>query len=140
MSIYRSTEGCNVITGHSDLFSGQTAMPLARERENQNTIPQPVNSQGSSSGTAMTSPRLSSELKPTKKKNKGTGDLDVPPAIPDANENLLEYEQTDLKELRLMVSLYFENVKPIIIDAVPNAIMLNLVNTAKDELLRELLQ
>lgn len=38
-----------------------------------------------------------------------------------------------------MVSLYFEKAKPIITVAVPNAIMLNLVNTAKDELLRELL-
>ncbi|KAF9979210.1 vacuolar protein sorting-associated protein 1 [Actinomortierella ambigua] len=135
-----STEGCNVITGHSDVFSGQTPMPLARKRENQNTILQSVNSQGSSSSAAMTSPSLSSELKPTKrgfgsllfrkKKNKGTGDLDVPPAIPDAKEILLEYEQTDLEEL----------MKPILIDAVPNAIMLNLVNPAKDELLREMLQ
>ncbi|KAF9319667.1 vacuolar protein sorting-associated protein 1 [Linnemannia elongata] len=134
-----STEGCNVITGHYDHFSGQTAMPLARERENPSTIIQPVNSQGSSSSTATASPRLSSELKPIKrglvrflskkKKNKGTGDLDVPPAIPDANRNLLDYEQTDLKEL----------AKPIITGAVPNAIMLSLVNTSKDELLRELL-
>lgn len=87
MSIYPSTEGCNVITGHYDHFSGQTAMPLARERDNPSTIIQPVNSQGSNSSTATASPRLSSEPKPTKrglvrllsrkKKNKGTGYLDV---------------------------------------------------------------
>lgn len=40
----------------------------------------------------------------------------------------------------LLISSYFNIVKRTVIDTVPKAIMLNLVNNAKEELQRELLQ
>lgn len=42
--------------------------------------------------------------------------------------------------VELLISSYFNIVKRTVIDTVPKAIMLNLVNLAKEELQRELLQ
>lgn len=42
--------------------------------------------------------------------------------------------------IELLISSYFNIVKRTVIDTVPKAIMLNLVNNAKEELQRELLQ
>lgn len=42
--------------------------------------------------------------------------------------------------VELLISSYFNIVKRTVIDTVPKAIMLNLVNMAKEELQRELLQ
>lgn len=42
--------------------------------------------------------------------------------------------------VELLISSYFNIVKRTVVDTVPKAIMLNLVNTSKEELQRELLQ
>ncbi len=56
-----------------------------------------------------------------------------------ASGNLSEREQIETEVIKLLLLSYFNIVKRTTSDLVPKAIMLNLVQTSKDELQRELL-
>ncbi|KAF9206110.1 vacuolar protein sorting-associated protein 1 [Haplosporangium sp. Z 27] len=144
-----SMEGCYINTGHPDFLNGHKAMAVINERVNQAKNPQPVDPKGRSSAIANLPPSL--EPEPTnngffgsffsgKKKDKRASLMEPPPPELKASGTLSEREQIETEVIKLLISSYFNIVKRTVIDTVPKAIMLNLVNTAKEELQRELLQ
>ncbi|KAF8984686.1 vacuolar protein sorting-associated protein 1 [Entomortierella lignicola] len=144
-----SMEGCYINTGHPDFLNGHKAMAVINERVNQAKNPQPVDPKGRSSAVANLPPSL--EPEPTnngffgsffsgKKKDKRASLMEPPPPELKASGTLSEREQIETEVIKLLISSYFNIVKRTVIDTVPKAIMLNLVNTAKEELQRELLQ
>ncbi|CAO3611591.1 unnamed protein product [Cunninghamella blakesleeana] len=80
------------------------------------------------------------------KKNKKSGSalmdssvFDTPPASLKATGALSERELMETEVIKLLIQSYYNIVKRTMIDMVPKAVMLNLVNRAKEELQRELL-
>ncbi|KAF9167912.1 vacuolar protein sorting-associated protein 1 [Mortierella sp. AD011] len=144
-----SMEGCYINTGHPDFLNGHKAMAVINERVNQAKNPQPVDPKGRNSAAANLPPSLEPEpanngffgsFFSAKKKDKRASLMEPPPPELKASGTLSEREQIETEVIKLLISSYFNIVKRTVIDTVPKAIMLNLVNTAKDELQRELLQ
>ncbi|KAF9918244.1 vacuolar protein sorting-associated protein 1 [Lobosporangium transversale] len=140
-------ESCYINTGHPDFLNGHKAMAVINERMNQAKNPQPVDPKNRNSTLASLPPSL--EPEPTNNgffgsffsgKKKRSSVMEPPPAILKASGNLSEREQIETEVIKLLISSYFNIVKRTVIDTVPKAIMLKLVNNAKEELQRELLQ
>ncbi|OBZ88894.1 Vacuolar protein sorting-associated protein 1 [Choanephora cucurbitarum] len=75
-----------------------------------------------------------------KKTKKVTGALmEAPPATLKAMGALSEREFMETEVIKILIQSYYNIVKRTMIDMVPKAIMLNLVNHSKEELQRELL-
>ncbi|KAK3815644.1 MAG: Dynamin central region-domain-containing protein [Linnemannia elongata] len=138
-------ESCYINTGHPDFLNGHKAMAVINDRVNQAKNPQPVDPKNRN--VANLPPSL--EPEPTNNgffgsffagKKKRAGAMEAPPAVLKASGNLSEREQIETEVIKLLISSYFNIVKRTVVDTVPKAIMLNLVNTAKEELQRELLQ
>ncbi|KAF9381475.1 vacuolar protein sorting-associated protein 1 [Podila verticillata] len=142
-----SMESCYINTGHPDFLNGHKAMAVINDRVNAAKNPPPVDPKNRNSTLAQLPPSL--EPEPTNNgffgsffsgKKKRGGVMEPPPAVLKASGNLSEREQIETEVIKLLISSYFNIVKRTVIDTVPKAIMLNLVNTAKEELQRELLQ
>ncbi|KAF9115682.1 vacuolar protein sorting-associated protein 1 [Mortierella sp. AM989] len=142
-----SMESCYINTGHPDFLNGHRAMAVINDRINQAKNPQPVDPKNRNSAIANLPPSL--EPEPTNNgffgsffsgKKKRSAVIEAPPPILRASGNLSEREQIETEVIKLLISSYFNIVKRTVIDTVPKAIMLNLVNNAKEELQRELLQ
>ncbi|KAF9357297.1 vacuolar protein sorting-associated protein 1 [Mortierella sp. AD094] len=142
-----SMESCYINTGHPDFLNGHKAMAVINDRMNQAKNPQPVDPKSRNSALANLPPSL--EPEPTNNgffgsffsgKKKRSTVIEAPPPILRANGTLSEREQIETEVIKLLISSYFNIVKRTVIDTVPKAIMLNLVNNAKEELQRELLQ
>ncbi|KAI7866188.1 Dynamin central region-domain-containing protein [Spinellus fusiger] len=74
------------------------------------------------------------------KKTKKAGPMmEAPPATLKATGALSEREFMETEVIKLLIQSYYTIVKCSMIDMVPKAVMLNLVNHAKEELQRELL-
>ncbi|KAG0216149.1 vacuolar protein sorting-associated protein 1 [Mortierella sp. NVP41] len=140
-------ESCYINTGHPDFLNGHKAMAVINDRINQAKNPQPVDPKNRNSALANLPPSL--EPEPTNNgffgsffsgKKKRPGVMEPPPSVLKASGNLSEREQIETEVIKLLISSYFNIVKRTVIDTVPKAIMLNLVNNAKEELQRELLQ
>ncbi|KAG0049320.1 vacuolar protein sorting-associated protein 1 [Gryganskiella cystojenkinii] len=140
-------ESCYINTGHPDFLNGHKAMAVINDRVNQAKNPQPVDPKNRNSALASLPPSL--EPEPTNNgffgsffsgKKKRPGVMEPPPSVLKASGNLSEREQIETEVIKLLISSYFNIVKRTVIDTVPKAIMLNLVNNAKEELQRELLQ
>ncbi|KAF9538661.1 vacuolar protein sorting-associated protein 1 [Mortierella hygrophila] len=138
-------ESCYINTGHPDFLNGHKAMAVINDRVNQAKNPQPVDPKNRN--VANLPPSL--EPEPTNNgffgsffagKKKRSGVMEPPPAVLKASGNLSEREQIETEVIKLLISSYFNIVKRTVIDTVPKAIVLNLVNAAKEELQRELLQ
>ncbi|KAI8362837.1 Dynamin central region-domain-containing protein [Mortierella sp. GBAus27b] len=143
-----SMEGCYINTAHPDFLNGHKAMAVVNERTNQaKNPPQPADSKGRNSVVANLPPSLEPEATNNgffgsffSGKKKKSGAMEPPPAVLKASGTLSEREQIETEVIKLLISSYFNIVKRTVIDTVPKAIVLNLVNMAKDELQRELLQ
>ena len=142
-----SMESCYINTGHPDFLNGHKAMAVINDRINQAKNPQPIDPKNRNSALANLPPSL--EPEPTNNgffgsffsgKKKRPGVMEPPPSVLKASGNLSEREQIETEVIKLLISSYFNIVKRTVIDTVPKAIMLNLVNNAKEELQRELLQ
>ncbi|KAF9120494.1 vacuolar protein sorting-associated protein 1 [Mortierella sp. 14UC] len=138
-------ESCYINTGHPDFLNGHKAMAVINDRVNQAKNPQPVDPKNRN--VANLPPSLEPEPANNgffgsffSSKKKRAGVMEPPPAVLKASGNLSEREQIETEVIKLLISSYFNIVKRTVIDTVPKAIMLNLVNTAKEELQRELLQ
>ncbi|KAF9138627.1 vacuolar protein sorting-associated protein 1 [Mortierella sp. GBA39] len=138
-------ESCYINTGHPDFLNGHRAMAVINDRVNQAKNPQPVDPKNRN--VANLPPSL--EPEPTNNgffgsffagKKKRSGAMEPPPAVLKASGNLSEREQIETEVIKLLISSYFNIVKRTVVDTVPKAIVLNLVNAAKEELQRELLQ
>ncbi|KAG0273189.1 vacuolar protein sorting-associated protein 1 [Linnemannia exigua] len=138
-------ESCYINTGHPDFLNGHKAMAVINDRVNQAKNPQPVDPKNRN--VANLPPSLEPEPANNgffgsffSNKKKRAGVMEPPPAVLKASGNLSDREQIETEVIKLLISSYFNIVKRTVIDTVPKAIMLNLVNTAKEELQRELLQ
>ncbi|KAG0374116.1 vacuolar protein sorting-associated protein 1 [Mortierella sp. AD032] len=138
-------ESCYINTGHPDFLNGHKAMAVINDRVNQAKNPQPVDPKNRN--VANLPPSLEPEPANNgffgsffSNKKKRAGVMEPPPAVLKASGNLSEREQIETEVIKLLISSYFNIVKRTVIDTVPKAIMLNLVNMAKEELQRELLQ
>ncbi|KAG0345744.1 vacuolar protein sorting-associated protein 1 [Podila humilis] len=139
-------EGVYINTGHPDFLNGHKAMAVINDRINQAKNPQPVDPKNRNAAHALP-PSLEPETTNNgffgsffSNKKKRSTIIESPPAVLKASGNLSEREQIETEVIKLLISSYFNIVKRTVIDTVPKAIMLNLVNNAKEELQRELLQ
>ncbi|KAF9197206.1 vacuolar protein sorting-associated protein 1 [Haplosporangium sp. Z 27] len=142
-----SMESCYINTGHPDFLNGHKAMAVINDRMNQAKTPQPVDPKSRSSAIANLPPSLEPESTNNgffgsffSGKKKRSTVIEAPPPILRANGTLSEREQIETEVIKLLISSYFNIVKRTVIDTVPKAIMLKLVNNSKEELQRELLQ
>ncbi|KAF9977050.1 vacuolar protein sorting-associated protein 1 [Actinomortierella ambigua] len=141
-------ESCYINTGHPDFLNGHKAMAVIHDRFNQAKNPPPNDPKGRNSSALNNVPN-SLEVEPQNSgffgsffssKKKKAGVMEPPPAVLKASGTLSEREQIETEVIKLLIQSYFNIVKRTVIDTVPKAIMLNLVNMAKEELQRELLQ
>ncbi|CEP11717.1 hypothetical protein [Parasitella parasitica] len=154
-----SMESCYINTAHPDFLNGHQAIAAVTERVKQKnndthasnnqqidskkqqhnpanalqTNVEETNSNGSLFGSFF------SGNKKTAKKLSASSMMDAPPSTLKATGALSDREFMETEVIKLLIQSYYNIVKRTMIDMVPKAVMLNLVNHAKEELQRELL-
>ncbi|KAJ2849590.1 vacuolar protein sorting-associated protein 1 [Coemansia brasiliensis] len=142
-------EQCYINTAHPDFINGQRAIAIVNDRMHPPKPNQPVpNGRPSMSANErsldedMNLPKDSgffgSFWQSNKKKRQAT--MEAPPAVLKASGTLSEREQQETEVIKLLIQSYFNIVKRTTIDMIPKAIMLKLVDFAKQGLQRELLK
>ncbi|KAL0640036.1 vacuolar protein sorting-associated protein 1 [Maublancomyces gigas] len=146
-----SMESCYVNTGHPDFLSGHRAMAMVNERH---TAAKPVQVDPKTGkplpgGRDSPNPQI---LDPNpenggffgsffaSKNKKKMAAMEPPPATLKASGTLSEREGIEVEVIKLLINSYYNIVKRTMIDMVPKAIMLNLVQMTKEEMQRELLE
>ncbi|KAI0138864.1 vacuolar protein sorting-associated protein 1 [Pestalotiopsis sp. IQ-011] len=147
-------ESCYVNTGHPDFLNGHRAMAIVNERHN-GAKPVQVDPKTGKPLPASATPARSAS--PTlegleqgnsgffgsffaAKNKKKAAAMEAPPPMLKASGTLSERENIEVEVIKLLISSYYNIVKRTMIDMVPKAIMLNLVQFTKDEMQRELLE
>ncbi|KAL1923297.1 uncharacterized protein VTP21DRAFT_8277 [Calcarisporiella thermophila] len=142
-------EACYINTAHPDFLNGHKAMAVVNERINASKPQPPANDPKLRSGstTSLPSSLLAEDTNSSSffgsfftNKKKKSGVLEPPPPVLKASTTLSERETIETEVIKLLIQSYFNIVKRTMVDMVPKAIVLNLVNHAKEELQRELLQ
>ncbi|KZZ98077.1 vacuolar sorting protein 1 [Ascosphaera apis ARSEF 7405] len=147
-------ESCYINTGHPDFMSGQRAMAIVHERQlagkpvpvdPKTGKPLPVSQQPNRAST----PELESPSSgggsffgsffSSKANKKKMAAMEPPPPLLKASGSLSEKESAEVEVIKLLISSYYNIVKRTLIDMVPKAIMLKLVQLSKEEMQRELL-
>ncbi|KAL0139114.1 dynamin-2 [Mucor lusitanicus] len=151
-----SMESCYINTAHPDFLNGHQAIAAVTERINQKNQQQQIepkkqhnptnalqtnvssaNEESNSNGSLFGS--FFSGNKKTAKKTSASSMMDAPPTTLKATGALSDREFMETEVIKLLIQSYYNIVKRTMIDMVPKAIMLNLVNHSKEELQRELL-
>jgi len=156
-------QACYVNTTHPDFINGHKAMSIVSERLNANK-PQAQPADGGRSvdpktgkllpGAVNNNKDLDVDLKREEPgffgsffvKNKPQAGakkgpiMEAPPAVIRPQAALNERETMETEVIKLLINSYFNIVKREMIDMVPKAITLTLVNHSKENLQRELLQ
>ncbi|MCJ1335946.1 vacuolar protein sorting-associated protein 1 [Bachmanniomyces sp. S44760] len=151
-----SMEACYVNTGHPDFLNGHRAMAIVNDRHNANkpqqvdpktgkVLPPTVPARASSPsldqmglGESNNAGFFGSFFAPKNKKKMAA--MESPPPQLKASGTLSEKEMQEVEVIKLLISSYFNIVRRTMIDMVPKAIMLTLVQHTKDEMQRELLE
>lgn len=150
-------QACYVNTTHPDFISGHKAMAIVNDRMNANKPPEkPIDPKSGklAPGQLNNGKDLDADFKKeepsffnsffNKDKNvprrKGTPVMDAPPPIIRPVASLNEREIMETEVIKLLIMSYFAVVKREMIDMVPKAITLTLVNYAKENLQRVLLE
>lgn len=145
-------EVCYINTGHPDFLNGHRAMAIVSERLN----PKPVTQVDPKTGKpiATTPARAASPGVPdtnldgnsgffgsffAAKNKKKAAAMEPPPPSLKASGTLSDREVMEVEVIKLLISSYFNIVKRTMIDMVPKAIMLNLVQYTRDQMHGELL-
>ncbi|EQK99536.1 hypothetical protein G6O67_003758 [Ophiocordyceps sinensis] len=149
-----SMESCYINTGHPDFLNGHRAMAVVNERYN----PKPVQVDPKSGKPMPQSSTPARTTSPTvldmeggtnsgffgsffaAKNKKRAAAMEAPPPTLKASGTLSERENIEVEVIKLLISSYYNIVKRTMIDMVPKAVMLNLVEFTKDEMQRELLE
>ncbi|KAI7906174.1 Dynamin central region-domain-containing protein [Cokeromyces recurvatus] len=144
-----SMEACYINTAHPDFLSGHQAIALVNEQlqhKNSSTDKQQPQNRQQQLATVNNltvdnndSSFFGSFFSGPKKAKKGSALMEAPPTTLKAVGALSEREFMETEVIKLLIQSYYNIVKRTMIDMVPKAIMLNLVNHAKEELQRELL-
>ncbi|PVG02820.1 putative ember of the dynamin family of GTPase [Serendipita vermifera] len=148
-------QACYVNTTHPDFLNGHKAMAIIADRLNANkpaqSIPDPKTGK-LAPGTINNNKDLDVDPKKdepsffgsffankNQPKKKGAA-MEAPPAVIRPQAALNERETMETEVIKLLINSYFNIVKREMIDMVPKAITLTLVNHSKENLQRELLQ
>ncbi|KAG1839519.1 Dynamin central region-domain-containing protein [Suillus subluteus] len=152
-----SMQACYVNTTHPDFLNGHRAMSIVQDRLNANKPPTPVPDAKSGKlapGQINNNRDLDVDIKKEepsffgsffssakKGQPKKAGPvMEAPPAVIRPLSALSERETMETDVIKLLIHSYFNIVKREMIDMVPKAIVLTLVNHSKENLQRELLQ
>ncbi|KAH7927062.1 VpsA protein [Leucogyrophana mollusca] len=153
-------QACYVNTTHPDFLNGHKAMSIVQDRLNANKPPpptadpktgklapgqinnnrdldvEPKKEEPSFFGSFFSSAKKGQQ----QKKPANAPVMESPPAIIRPQSALSERETMETEVIKLLIHSYFNIVKREMIDMVPKAIVLTLVNHSKENLQRELLQ
>ncbi|PGG96558.1 vacuolar protein sorting-associated protein 1 [Helicocarpus griseus UAMH5409] len=146
-------ESCYINTGHPDFLNGHRAMAIVNERQNSGRPTQVDPKTGKPLPPSAVPPRSASpQLDSMSESNGGffgsffasknkkkMAAMEPPPPTLKASGTLSERENSEVEVIKLLINSYYNIVKRTMIDMVPKAIMLNLVQLTKDEMQRELL-
>ncbi|EJF62618.1 Dynamin central region-domain-containing protein [Dichomitus squalens] len=145
-------QACYVNTTHPDFLNGHKAMSIVTEKLNANK-PQQVEGKGGRLTPAQLNNNRDLEVDVKEEasffgsffaknqpKKKGVAAMDAPPPVIKPQAALNERETMETEVIKLLIHSYFNIVKREMIDMVPKAITLTLVNHSKENLQRELLQ
>ncbi|KAJ3809608.1 Dynamin central region-domain-containing protein [Lentinula lateritia] len=161
-----SMQACYVNTTHPDFINGHKAMAIVNDRLNATKPPPPQSDPKTGKlapGVINNNKDLDVEAKKdetgffgsfftssgrnsragTAKKTGGTSTpstMEAPPPVIKPQAALSERETMETEVIKLLIHSYFNIVKREMIDMVPKAITLTLVNHAKETLQKELLQ
>ncbi|KAF3022922.1 hypothetical protein G7054_g14805 [Neopestalotiopsis clavispora] len=148
-------ESVYINTGHPDFLNGHRAMAIVNERHNGAKPVQVDPKTGKPLPASATPARAASPTVPegmeqgnggffgsffAAKNKKKAAAMEAPPPMLKASGTLSERENIEVEVIKLLISSYYNIVKRTMIDMVPKAIMLNLVQFTKDEMQRELLE
>ncbi|CZT49510.1 probable VpsA protein [Rhynchosporium secalis] len=148
-------ESCYINTGHPDFLNGHRAMAIVNEKHSSAKPIQVDPKTGkpmlqSATPVRTTSPTLGmggddanggffGSFFASKNKKKMAA-MEAPPPTLKASGTLSEREGIEVEVIKLLINSYYNIVRRTMIDMVPKAIMLNLVQFTKDEMQRELLE
>jgi len=150
-------QACYVNTTHPDFLNGHKAMSIITDRMNANKPPPPIES-GKGGKLAPGALNNNKDLDVDAKKEepsffgsffvgnknqpkkKGAAVMEAPPAVIRPQAQLSDRETMETEVIKLLITSYYNIVKREMIDMVPKAISLTLVNHSKENLQRELLQ
>ncbi|KAF6219019.1 hypothetical protein HO133_005563 [Letharia lupina] len=146
-------EACYVNTGHPDFLNGHKAMAIVNDRHNA-AKPTQVDPKTGRPLPPAVPPRAASPsldlpqsdqggffgsfFAPKNKKKMAA--MDSPPPQLKASGTLSEKEANEVEVIKLLINSYFNITRRTMIDMVPKAIMLKLVQHTKEEMQRELLE
>ncbi|KAI0345080.1 hypothetical protein BDW22DRAFT_1469816 [Trametopsis cervina] len=144
-------QACYVNTTHPDFINGHTAMSLVTDRLNASKPPPDPkknnnainNNKDLEVDVKKEEPSFFGSFFSAAKnapKKKGVAVMESPPPIIRPQAALNDRETLETEVIKLLIHSYFNIVKREMIDMVPKAISLTLVNHSKENLQRELLQ
>ncbi|PSK36650.1 vacuolar protein sorting-associated protein 1 [Elsinoe australis] len=145
-------EACYVNTGHPDFLNGHRAMAIVNERHNAAKPVQVDPKTGKPLPASAVPPRSNSPSLDgdsgsgffgsffASKNKKKMAAMEAPPPTLKASGTLSEKETQEVEVIKLLITSYFNIVRRTMIDMVPKAIMLTLVQFSKEEMQRELLE
>jgi replication fork clamp-binding protein CrfC len=148
-------EACYINTGHPDFLNGHRAMAIVNDRHSASKPVQVDPKTGKPMPASATPARTASPTFDTmgdgqnggffgsffaSKNKKKMAAMEAPPPTLKASGTLSEREGVEVEVIKLLINSYYNIVKRTMIDMVPKAIMLNLVQYTKDEMQRELLE
>ncbi|KAI0736807.1 Dynamin central region-domain-containing protein [Fomitopsis betulina] len=147
-------QACYVNTTHPDFLNGHKAMAIVQERLNANKPQQTVDPKTKlAPGQVNNNKDLDVDIRQqdnsffgsfftakNQPRKKGAAAMDAPPAVIRPQAQLNERETMETEVIKLLIHSYYNIVKREVIDMVPKAITLTLVNHSKENLQRELLQ
>ncbi|KAF3932906.1 Dynamin-1 [Dactylellina cionopaga] len=144
-----SMESCYINTGHPDFLNGHRAMAMVNEKHSSakpvqvdpktgKPLPRTDSPAPSLVDTQENSGFFGSFFASKNKKKMAA--MEPPPPTLKASGTLSEREGIEVEVIKLLIQSYYNIVKRTVIDMVPKAIMLTLVQYTKDEMQRELLE
>lgn len=150
-------QACYVNTTHPDFLNGHKAMAIVTDRLNASKPPPPSADPKSGKlapGQINNNKDLEVDIKKEEpsffgsffsaakgaQKKKGPQPMESPPSVIRPQAALNERETIETEVIKLLIHSYFNIVKREMIDMIPKAITLTLVNHSKENLQRELLQ